>query len=217
MSQIETPKLSPRLKDALIADLLQDADDDLGDQLLLERFRDEYEWTEHLKRQLGLRAHGAGDVHETLKVLLPELGRLLREWPLPTDGKACRSLAEVATKSLLPVETYATLLSGPRRWRKPVLGQDVSVEHLDGRLRVVLQRALATSLNDMLGRWTAWEIPRLRQRWREAKARQSESREEVDETERAAARAERQRALRETREDRARWRRACYTPPGRTT
>lgn len=217
MAQIEMPRLSPRLNDALVADLLQDADDDLGDQLLLERFRDEHEWTENLGRQLRLKTHGPGGIHETLNVLLPELDRLLREWPLPTDGKTCRLIADAATKSLSAVEAYATLLNGPGKWRRAVLGQDVSVDHLDGRLRVILQKALAASLNDMLSRWTSWEIPRLRERWREAKARQSGQGEPADEVERAVARAERQRTLRESREDRERWRQACYTAPPRTT
>src|SRR5574341_628263 len=111
MEEVQTPRLSPRLRNALIADLLENADPADGDRLLLESRWDERTATDHLGRQLGFRTPCNTDLHDTLVVILPEIDRMLREWPLPRDGKACGELAAVATKSLRPVETYAALLA----------------------------------------------------------------------------------------------------------
>src|SRR6266511_284978 len=114
----EAPRLSPRLRNALVADLVEKAVPDEVDRWLLARLP-EHEWVEHLARQLGFRTtDGPGGIHDTLMLCIPELDRMLREWPLPSDGKASYALARAATKSLTSLESYATLLVGPGKWRR---------------------------------------------------------------------------------------------------
>jgi hypothetical protein len=99
-------KISRRLKDALIADLVMDLDRDDATYWLDEQLKEEHEWTYHLGRQLEI--HDVGDVagtHDTLMVLVRELDELIRDWPPRyDDGRTCRELAHEATKHLSPVE-----------------------------------------------------------------------------------------------------------------
>ena len=47
-------RASPRLKNALVADLVFENLDQSGDHYLTDPLNDEYDWTEHFGRQLGL-------------------------------------------------------------------------------------------------------------------------------------------------------------------
>ncbi len=208
MEEFDTPRLSPRLRNALVADLIQDADPAEGDRLILAKW-DEHEATDHLARQLGFRVLCDGDLHDTLAVLLPEIDRLLRQWPLPKDGKACSALVKVATKSLAPIEVYAALLSGPSTWRRQTLRADCTVSGLEKQLLMILQRGLSSRLNEMFGRWDAWDVRQLRDRWEEAKKRRASEElatERLQHREEAEARKQR---LASSRMERARWNRAA--------
>lgn len=48
-------RASPRLKNALVADLVFEDLDESGDHWLTDPLGGEYEWTEHFGRQLALR------------------------------------------------------------------------------------------------------------------------------------------------------------------
>jgi hypothetical protein len=213
----EPARISGRLRNALVADLTDEEADLVEVDRLLTESMGERDWTEHLGRQLGFRTmHSVGDVHATLMVLIPELDRLLRNWPLPEDGKAVGVLALAATKSLPPLEAYATLLDGPGGWHAS-LHFDSSFEGLGACFREALERGLRASLNDMFGRWTRWNIPKMRERWLEAKKRQAEEVSEVDLIERRRTAEQRRQRLQETKEERAKWRTAAsFQAPGRT-
>lgn len=99
-----------------------------------------------------------GGVHDTLMVLIPELDRLLRDWPLNTESRTCRMLARAATRSLNDVDVYATLLAGPPAWRRSPVGADCKVERLVVHLRDTLERALAADLSQMLQKWSDWDV-----------------------------------------------------------
>jgi len=214
MDGSDARRYSPRLHNALIADLLQDAEENEGDELLLRKFADEYEWTEHLGRQLGVRTDGPGGVHDTLMFLLPELDRMLSEWPIPTEGKGCDVLAREATKSLSPLEAYATLLAGPKKWRKASIDAPSTVEGLATRLRTILERSLASALRGVLADWNSWDVRRLRDRWEEAKRRRAELNAQADTQSAVPGRTRPE----ESPEDRRRWRQAAsYRAPGRVT
>jgi len=213
----QQPRISSRLRNALVADLVESEQDVSEVDRLLTQRMDEGDWTDHLARQLGFRStHGVANVHDTLMVLIPELDRLLRTWPLPVDGKAVATLAREATKSLTPLEAYATLLVGPGAWHSS-LRLACSFEGLGGHFREAIERGLRSTLSDLLRRWNRWDIPRMRERWQEARRRQEGRDDEERATDRARS-AERRRArLQETKEDRERFRAAAsYQPPGRT-
>jgi hypothetical protein len=205
--------ISRRLRDALVADLVADEDDPAEvDRLTRARIKDADEVRRHLGRQLGFwYIDGSGDIHATLQTLVPELERMLSAWPLPEDGRQAANLAQLACKDLNDYEVYATLLAGPSRWRK--LAVNCTVDDLPDRLKVVLLSGFTASLNELLARWTSWDVPKLYGKWRDAKV----EREHVEMEARRAATAqlspeERQRI----RADKAKVYGGIYTPPGKT-
>ena len=194
----EPVRIGGRLKNALMADLVVDADLDEGDRLLLKGVgNSEHDWTDHLGRQLGLetryyREAGIAGIHDTLMVLIPELDRMLQQWPPATDNGACSVLARAATQGLSDLEVYATLLAGSTAWRHSTVGADCRVENLASHLRTTIERALAADLSQMLQRWVAWDVLRLRDRGQHAKlqADTAEAERKVKQRERARHAAE---------------------------
>ncbi len=99
LTPVDRPRISRRLKDALIADLVLGDLDETGDHWMDEPLPDEWVWTRHLGRQLGIEtAYNPGGIHETLLLILPEVDRLIRTWPPVHDIKTCQALAHEATK-----------------------------------------------------------------------------------------------------------------------
>jgi hypothetical protein len=167
----ERSRISPRLKNALVADLAMENLDADGDRWLVEPLRDEREWTEHLGRQLGMRTtYGPGGIHETLLVLLHELDELIRTWPPRHDAGVCRELAHEATKHLSPTELLDTLLAGPPQWRRSKVEAGCRVDHLANHMQPLLEKALAADLNRVLAKWVEWDIRKLRERRQKALA-----------------------------------------------
>lgn len=220
--EAEPIRISSRLKNALIADRVAEADPVLADRLLLNGVsNDERDWTEHLGRQLGMPTTYVpyAGVHDTLLVLLPELDRLLSEWPLNPDSKVCTTLARVATKSLHDVEVYATLLAGPPAWRHPPVGADCRIERLGAHLRETLARVLAAELSRMLQRWSDWDVRGLREHRQAAKEREAKleaSRQAPQATTHGATSAPRKRIPPPPSLDRAKRLEGQYEPKGRT-
>src|SRR5665213_2343896 len=95
-------RVSGRLKNALISDLVLDDLGPEGDALLRTQFADNFEATEHLARQLAMDDHraAASDVHTTLLFILEQTDDLLRSWPPPTTPDTCRPLADAAVQHL---------------------------------------------------------------------------------------------------------------------
>lgn len=207
-------EISPRLHDALVADLVQEAiaegDREEVETLMREPIRDEHEVTRHLRRQLDISEIEGSGIHDTLWTLKPELEGLLHEWPPNQDGKAGDVLAQLACKNLGDYEVYATLLAGPTRWRAK--GKvDCHVENLPANLLPILQRGLAASLNGMLGRWTRWDVRRLRARVHEER-RISEAAEQKARLAQTTPEVRR----RKREDDRKQWANP-FTRPGRIT
>lgn len=159
----EPLRIGGRLKNALIADLFH-AEEDLEerDRLLIHgATNDDYVWTSHLGRQLGMRhTHGEG-VHETLLVLLREIEALMTAGPVNADAHACGVLAALAVKDLDPDEVEAMLFAGGPTW----MGQHIScrLDRLQDELKRVLCKVVASGLGGMLQRWADWD---LRQMWK---------------------------------------------------
>ena len=202
-------RASPRLKNALVADLVFENLDQSGDHYLTDPLNDEYDWTEHFGRQLGLvRTWGDGGIHDTLIFILQQVDDLLRTWPPPQSPEDCRPLIEAATRSLTPIEVWDTLLAGPAKWRKGKIPEG-TVERLPERLRPVLDRELAASLSQVLTTWVEWDIRKLRERRQEAmKAAEDKARAEA----RAAAPPRRRPTRKEIEDNRV----VPFDPPGRT-
>ena len=210
---IEPPRISPRLRNALVADLVVEDLSDEGDELLLRPLHDPMEWTEHFGRQLGMHTtYGTGGVHDTLLLILREVEDLIRAWPIRHDVGLCRALAHEATKHLGPLELYATLLAGPARWRNAKIEPGCKIDRLPGRLQPILEKALAAELNRVLAKWDQWDIRKLRERRsaaiQEAKAAQARAGAEA-----AGPRVPYQRPTGRDRIDRLT---PPYQPPGRT-
>lgn len=168
--QLEPHRISGRLKNALVADLvMKDPTSTDGDYWLAKPLRDEQEWTEHLGRQLGMSGtYGPGDIHSTLMVIVRELNEVVSRWPLPhEDQQACRALASAATKFLSPLEVYATLLVGPASWRNGHI-EGCRVERLHSHMQPLLEKGITAELTRMLRQWTDWNIRDLADRRREA-------------------------------------------------
>jgi hypothetical protein len=207
-------RISPRLRDALVADLVMEDLDPDGDGAywLTVALKHEEEWTEHLARQLGFsRTDGPSDLHQTLLLIVRELDDMLRHWPPPhEDSSTCRKLAHDATKSLTPLELYATFLAGPTHWRAKKVDA-CKIDKLPAQLQPILERALAAELSRVLGQWVKWDTRKLKERRREA----------IKAAEAARAEAEREVARKEPyrrQADKDRWDRTkpLYRPPGRT-
>lgn len=219
----ERIRISGRLKNALIADLVVEADTVGADRLLLGGVsNDEHDWTSHLGRQLGMPTTYVphGGVHDTLMVLIPELDILLQNWPLNTDSRTCTTLARAATKSLNDVEVYATLLAGPPSWRRSPVGADCKVEKLAAHLSETLERALASGLSQMLQKWSEWDVRGLRGRWQDAKDRgtklEAERRAVTRAQPRSTTPAGRKRIPPPPNVDRAKELQGYFQPKGRT-
>lgn len=167
---------SGRMKNALVADLVKEAGTDKlrVDRLLRQRMGP-HEWTENLARQLGVTDEDdAWTLHDTLMVLVPELDRLLKNWPLPESHETCTLWARSATRSLGPVELVATLEAGPPSWRHGSI-EGCRLDNLAAHLQPALERGLATSLASLLGRWNEWEVHKLVDAWRDAQARERDA------------------------------------------
>lgn len=162
----EPLRISGRLRDALVADLV--LEDLSSDYWVTTRLHEEWEWTEHLGRQLGLNMAGPGGLHETLLLMIPEIDDRLRgSWPPQQDIAWCRALAHEATKNLTPTEVYATFLSGPAQWKREKVN-DCTVGKLHAHLQPRLEVCLAGELNRVLGDWVKWDVHRLAERRRKA-------------------------------------------------
>jgi hypothetical protein len=208
----ETLRISPRLRDALVADLMEEADEEVADWLLSERRRnDEHECTEDLARQLGFRQTYGPVVHDVLMFMLPELDRLLRQWPLPQDNKECAFIVKHATSALRPGETLSLLIAGPPSWSRGPLPEGATYASLPRHCESVAVKGLTASLRGVLDRWDTWNVPALHVQWNEARfrkrAQSTAPTPPVSEAERAQRRADRNRFNRT----------AGWVPPGRTT
>ncbi len=168
LEAVEPVRISGRMKNALVADLVL-ADPENGDEWLVSPMRDEYEWTEHFGRQLGMRrTYGPGGIHDTLMVLVVEVDEWLRTWPPKPDPKSVQTLAHQATKFLTPVEVYATLLAGPGRWGQARIDEGCRLDRLGAHMQPMLEKALASEINRLLDDWVKWDIRKLRERRDEA-------------------------------------------------
>jgi len=200
-------RASPRLKNALVADLVFGDLDQSGDHWLTDALGGEHEWTEHFGRQLGLRHTYAGGIHDTLLFLLQQIDDLLKVWPPPQKPEDYRPLVEAATRPLTPIEIYDTLLAGPPKWRQGKI-PECSIARLPDKLHPILDRELASAVSHVVTTWVEWDIRKLRERRQEAlKAAEEKARAE------ARAAAPRKRPTRKEIEDN---RVVPFTPPGRT-
>lgn len=207
------PRISLRLKNALVADLVVEDVGEEGDHWLVQPLRDEHEWTEHLARQLGMQTtDGPGGIHDTLLMIIGQVDELVRSWPPRHDIKVCAHLAHEATKHLTPIELFATLLAGPTHWRRLKIEAGCAVERLDSHMQPMLEKALAADLNRVLSKWVEWDIRDLQQRRKEAleAAKTARLKAEVE------AAGPRIRYKRPTGRDRADRLKPLYQPPGRT-
>lgn len=212
---MEERRLSPRLRHALIADIVMtDAVDDYDpDDLYAPSTL--WEATLELARQLRVRVvareAAAGDVEATLRFLLPQLDDLVRNWPPQlNEGRTCQDLARETTKNMPAVELFATLMAGPPEWHREQVGP-CKVDRLAANLRPLLTRRLAAELNRMLDEWVKWDVREAEQRLHEVRGRWREEQAKsptADSRERQPFRRERGRALRERFDQ--------YQPPGRT-
>ena len=116
-----------------------------------------------------------------------------------------------------PIQLYETLLAGPKRWRLGgKLAGGTTVESLPAQLQAILERMLTSELVQMMERWVAWDIRKLREK-RNAlieaeKAAEGERRAAVAAAS-AAAKPPRRRITAKDREDNPR---PNYRPPPRT-
>ncbi len=217
-------EISHWLQNALVADLVEQAQQDHDfyevHDLIYVPIKDEREVTGHLARHLGFRDlsvyNEAAGLHATLLALVPELERLLKARPLPEDGKDAEALAQLVCRDLSPVETYATLLAGPPRWRGRRVSAGV-IDSLPAQLAPVLVREFAASLNDLFARWRTLNVPGLFRKWKaDEDARQERERVAALEarTERTTDLSEAERAeRRREREDRMKQRTGMgFTP-----
>ena len=202
-------------EERLVADLVMEDLGPEGDHWLVDPLRDEWDWSDHLARQLGMKTtDGPGGIRDTLLVALLEIDELLKEaWPPRHDLRVCKDIAHEATKHLSLTELVATLMAGPLTWRRSKIEAGCRVDRLSAQLQPLLQKALATELNRVLAKWVEWDIRKLRDRRQKA----------LDEA-KAAARAQaiataptrRVRYQRPTGRDLDDLLRPRYQPPGRT-
>lgn len=203
----DQPQISRRLKNALIADLVMEDLTREGDHWLADTADDEHDWTNHLARQLGIRdIYGASGLHETLMLILWQLDEALNDWPPLHDAGTCRDLANIATKDLSPIETYASLLAGPVHWRSQKI-ESVRVDKLGNQLRLIIEKALAAELARVIAKWVDWDVRRLNQRRRDAVEERSAAKAKADAAERPPPSARRRSGDKFIRP---------FTPPGKT-
>ena len=170
-------RITRRLRDALVADLVLGELDEEGEYWLTAKLEPR-DWTHHLARQLGIdRTDGPGGIHDTLLVIVREIDRLIGSLR-PTDEveEICKDLAHEATKNLQPLEVYATLLAGPSRWRQKKIEAGCKIANLPGQLRPILERELANELRRVLGEWAKLDFRKLgEQREQAIKAARAEA------------------------------------------
>ena len=213
----EQPQITRLLKNALVADFVFGDAQDLDERWLTEPNNDEHGWTGHLGRQIGIPYTYRGDAHYTLLLIVRELDDLLRRWPPPTDNATYQLLANAATKSLTPIQLYETLLAGPKRWRQGgKLAGGTTVESLPAQLQAILERMLTSELVQMMERWVAWDVRKLREKRNELieaeKATEAERRAAIAVAS-AVAKPPRRRITAKDRDDNPR---PNYRPPPRT-
>jgi hypothetical protein len=148
------------MRNALVA---QRVFQDFDDLALTVPLNDEYDWTELLGEQMGIRVEYGGVVHSVLLFMLPEIENELNSWPPPLSQEGWVPLAEAATRGLTPTQLYATLLAGPGRWLRGNL-ETGTLDTLPGKLRRLLVRYLASDLAAMSMRWVQWNIRDLKKR-----------------------------------------------------
>ncbi|MGP8064506.1 MAG: hypothetical protein ACLP5O_18420 [Acidimicrobiales bacterium] len=208
---------SPRLKQALVADLVMQEDDRSNDHLLTDRMNDNHELTENLARQLSLTYYSPAGIHDTLLVVIVLIDELLRGvWPPPHTPEDCQPIAVAATKNLDGYEVYATLLAGPGRWRNRRIQDGVTVSSLPATLKPILATELATELSQMFSRWVQWDIRDLRGRRDEAIKAKQAAEAEQREAERKARPARKRPTPAEIAARRQDNPVASYQPKGRT-
>jgi hypothetical protein len=162
------PRISPRLRDALIADLAMEDLSVEGDRWTKLKLREPSDWTEHLGRQLGMTRSWGSDIHATLLVVVDGLDDLLKDWPPTSEHADCVRVAHEATKHLDPLDLYAMLLAGPAHWRKAKLPAELKVDRLPHEFQRMVEAALASEIRRVLDQWTRWDIRNLRQKRRDA-------------------------------------------------
>ena len=148
------------MRNALVA---QHVFQDFDDLALTIPLNDEYDWTELLGEQMGIRVDYRADLHSVLLFMLPEIQNSLFPWPPPQTQQDWVQLAEAATQGLTPLELYAALLAGPGRWLKGSVPAGTG-ESLPAKLRQLLVRSLASELAGVMTRWVEWNIRDLKAR-----------------------------------------------------
>jgi hypothetical protein len=206
-------RISPRLRDALVADQVKNARTiEEVHYALADRPADKYDWTHHLARQLGFRyttTRSTAGLHDTLIVLIPELDRMVGNLPLPSEDTAtCDHLAHAATDHLSDAEVLATLLAGPVHWQR-VKVPACEVEKLDDHLRPELCKLFASALGRLFDRWNAWDLRTVQ---REVERREAKAREE-----RGPRKPLTPEEARKRRDERGWTPNDNYRPPGRVT
>jgi len=217
LGDMESPRsderITRRLRDALVADLVVRELDEEGEYWLTAKLEPR-DWTRHLARQLGIAGtDGPGGIHDTLLVIVREVDRLIGRLR-PTDEleEVCKELAHEATKNLQPLEVYATLLAGPSRWRQKKIEAGCRVASLSGQLRPILERELANELRRVLGEWAKLDFRKLGEQREEAiKAARANAGAGAKAT---ASTSPRQPQTARDRADRLKMR--PFQPPGRT-
>ncbi|HVM07024.1 MAG TPA: hypothetical protein VM345_01055 [Acidimicrobiales bacterium] len=199
--------ISPRLKNALVADLVMADPSRDSDRLLLDPMRDEDDWVEHFARQLHIDAPWGSGIPDTLVFVLREVDELLRTWPPRHDAETCRAIAHEATKHLRPLEVFGTLLAGPPTWQRETITGG-RIDKLAAQMQPVLQKGLAAELGRVLEEWERWDVRDLRARRNEARRAKERADEEARRQEFAAAGRERRRAT-----DRSDDRKPLFIPP----
>lgn len=167
MTSADSLRFSPRLRDALISDLVMDDLTIYGDRWFEIKIREPQDWTGHLGRQLGI-AVVDDDVHETLIWLMPLIDELLASWPPPADLGVYAELAHQAVKNLRPMQVYGMLLVGPGHWRKGSFEGVNGWGSLQQHLQRMLEKSLASQLAQVVGRWREQDIRKLREKRKEA-------------------------------------------------
>lgn len=210
MTSADSHRFSPRLRDALISDLVMDDLTVYGDRWFEIKMHRQHDLTGHLGRQLGI-AVVDDEVHETLIWLMPEIDKLLASWPPPADLRVYTELAHQSVKNLRPIQVYGMLLAGPGHWRKGSFDAVIGWGSLQQHLQRMLERALASQLAQVVGRWREQDIRKLREKRKEAIADAAAAKESSDD--KPAADARRRVSLRELADYP---RERPYVPPGRT-
>jgi hypothetical protein len=202
-------RITQRMRDALIADLVRE--DPTDDYWFGVKFSAR-DVTFHLSRQLRLHAAPeAAGIHETLEMIATVVSDLLQRWSLPEDLGQCQAIAHEATKHLGAIELVGTLLAGPPRWQSARLGE-CKVERLEKHLQPLLEQLLANELKSLFERWVKWDIRNLR-----AQRETAIAKARTEETARVSAeRIQKVPFTRPNGKDREDRYRPQYQPPGRT-